>query len=156
MEKKDLQILSMLRSNGRMTLTEMSRRSNIPVSTIYDRLNYFRGSIIKRHVSLIDFAKLGFVVKTHIMFCIDKTQKDDFSAYMVRNVNVNSLYRINNGFDFIAEVLCRDINGLEQFLDSLCEKFKIKDKKTFFIIDEPKKEAFLSDESFMHLFNEVF
>ncbi len=155
MKKKDLQILSMLRGNGRMSLTDMSRRSRIPVSTIYDRIKSFNGPVIKRHVSLIDFAKLGFVVSAHVMFSVDKGQKDDFSACMVRSMNVNSLYRINNGFDFIAEVLCRDINELERFLDALNEKFKIKEKKTFFIIDELKKETFLDNDASLQLFDKV-
>lgn len=72
-----------------------------------------------------------------------------FADYLGKQHNVNSLYRINNGFDFLAEVLCRDINELELFMDTLQLKFKIKDKKTFFIISELKREAFLEDCSLL-------
>ncbi|MBI3034498.1 Lrp/AsnC family transcriptional regulator [Candidatus Woesearchaeota archaeon] len=149
MKQKDMRILSMLRGDCRMSLTDISRKTSIPVSTIYDRLKLFNRSIIKKNSALIDFSKIGYVVKTHILFCVERSQKEVFADYLGKQHNVNSLYRINNGFDFLAEVLCRDINELELFMDTLQLKFKIKDKKTFFIISELKREAFLEDCSLL-------
>ena len=146
MKKKDLLILSLLRRNCRLSLTDISRATKVPVSTVYDKLKLFRGGIIRKHSAIIDFSKLGYIVKAHIILSVDRLQKDEFSSYMQNQASVNSFYRINNGYDFLAEVLCRDISEFEQFMDRLGGKFKIKDKKAFFIIDELKKEAFLADE----------
>ena len=36
---------------------------------------------------------------------------------------------------------------MEEFIDSLEQRFKILDKKTFFIIEDLKKEEFMSDSN---------
>ena len=42
MKKTDTIIISQLRTNGRMQITDLSRKTGLPVSTIHDK--------IKRHV----------------------------------------------------------------------------------------------------------
>lgn len=50
--RKFWKLVSLLAENSRMTLTEMSRRVNIPISTIYDMVKevekYFRFTIVLR------------------------------------------------------------------------------------------------------------
>ncbi|MBI2133347.1 Lrp/AsnC family transcriptional regulator [Candidatus Woesearchaeota archaeon] len=129
----------------------MSRKTRIPVSTIYDRLKSFEGVLIRKNSSLLNFSKLGFVVRALVIFSVEKSQRDEFSSCLLKNNNVNSLYRINNGYDFVAEILHKDINDLEHFMDSLVERFKVRERKTFFVIDELKKEGFLTDENFLDI-----
>ena len=56
-----------------------------------------------------------------------------------------SIFRINNGFDFIVEAVFKNINELENFIESLEDKFKIKSKNVYYIIDEIKREKFMTD-----------
>ena len=60
MNKKDLLIVSHLRRDGRTSLTELSKKTRIPISTIFDRLKQNKNNFIKKHTALIDFAKLGY------------------------------------------------------------------------------------------------
>ena len=50
--KRFWKLVSLLEENARMTLTEMSRRANIPISTIFDMVKeverYFRFTIVLR------------------------------------------------------------------------------------------------------------
>ena len=50
--RKFWKLVSLLEENSRMTLTEMSRRANIPISTIFDMVKevgkYFRFTIVLR------------------------------------------------------------------------------------------------------------
>ena len=43
MKKKDQILLSYLRKDARMPLTKMSKKTNIPVSTLFDRLKVNEG-----------------------------------------------------------------------------------------------------------------
>ncbi len=144
-KKKDILILCELRKNCRSSLSDIGRATKTPVSTVYDKLRSFRSGIIRKYSALMNFAELGFAVKANVIFGVDRSQKDEFRAYMEKHHSVNSLYRINNGYDFLAEVICRDISGFENFMDLLGSKFKIRDKKAFFIIGELKREEFLSE-----------
>jgi len=53
------------------------------------------------------------------------------------------MLRLNNDFDFFVEAVFKDMKGLEEFSESL-EKFKIKKKKEFFVIEDLKREDFFT------------
>ena len=149
--KKDLLVMAYLRQNSRMKLTTMSRLTRLPVSTIFDRMRYHEGGLIKGHICLLDFAKLGFHTRANIMFKVGKSDKEAMREYLHNSFNVNSIYKINNGYDFLVEVVFRNIHELEEFLESLEERFDIKSKVVHYIIDDIKREAFLSDPNTLGL-----
>ena len=62
----------------------------------------------------------------------------------MKSENVNCLYKINNGFDFMAETIFRSMNELEEFLESLDQRFKLVSKQVYFIIEEIAREQFLT------------
>ncbi len=145
MNQKDLKILSELRNNARMPLTKMSRKTQIPVSTIFDRLKLNEKDIIIKHTSLLDFNKLGFNTRANITLKVDKNDKETLKQHLMRHHQINSVYKINNGFDFMVEGIFKQIKDMEDFLEQLEQKFNIIDKKSFFIIEDIKREAFLTN-----------
>ena len=60
MKTKDMQILCHLRQDARMPLTKMSKKTHIPVSTIFDKIKTYENNLIVRHTTLIDFGQLGY------------------------------------------------------------------------------------------------
>ena len=58
---------------------------------------------------------------------------------------MNNLMKINNDFDFFLEVVFREIRDLEAFMERLEEDYRIRTKKVFYVIEELKREGFLSD-----------
>jgi DNA-binding Lrp family transcriptional regulator len=145
MNQKDMKILSYLRNDARMPLTKMSKKTAIPVSTLFDRLKANEEKVIVKHTCLLDFTKLGYNSRANITLKVDKEDKDKLKEYLVRHHSVNSVYKINNGYDFMIEGIFRQIKDMELFLDDLDNRFKITDKKAFFIIEDLKRESFLSD-----------
>ena len=131
MNQKDLKILSELRNNARMPLTKMSRKTQIPVSTIFDRLKLNEKDIIIKHTSLLDFNKLGFNTRANITLKVDKNDKETLKQHLMRHHQINSVYKINNGFDFMVEGIFKQIKDMEDFLEQLEQKFNIIDKKSF-------------------------
>jgi DNA-binding Lrp family transcriptional regulator len=134
-----------LRQNSRMKLTSLSRRTNIPISTIFDKLKSYASTIIAKNTCLLDFPKLGFHTKVHIMFKVNKKDKIAVKEYLQGNFNTNSLYKINNGYDFLAECIFRNIKETEEFLETVDDKFSIKSQVVHYIIDDLKRESFMSD-----------
>ncbi len=134
-----------LRQNSRMKLTSLSRKTSIPISTIFDKLKSYDKGIIDRNICLLNFSKLGFHTKAHIMLKVNKKDKHEIKDYLKNNFNVNSLYKINNGYDYLAEGIFKNIKETEEFLEVLDEKFSIKSKVVHYIIDDIKKERFMDD-----------
>jgi len=144
LSQKDLLLLRNLRVNARETLTRLSRKTSIPISTIYDKLKLFNGDIIKKHTSIIDFAKLGYNARVNIMLRVDKEQREDVRDFLARKDCINSVFKINNGYDFLAEGVFKDIREVEDFLEILDDKFKIKSKQIYYVVDEVKREGFMT------------
>ncbi|KHO46479.1 MAG: AsnC family transcriptional regulator [archaeon GW2011_AR3] len=145
MEKRDALILSHLRNDARETLTRMSRKTSIPVSTIYDRLKAQESSIIKRYTALLDFNELGYNARCKVILKIAREKKEALEKFLISHISVNSLYKINNGFDFLVEGIFKSIKESEDFLEALEIKFGVKTKQVYYIIDDIKRESFMSD-----------
>jgi Lrp/AsnC family transcriptional regulator for asnA, asnC and gidA len=142
--QRDLMVISCLRRNARETLTAMSKKTRIPVSTLFDRIRHFEQGLITKHAAIVDFARLGYSTRANIILKVNKKDREAVRDYLVKNSFVNCAYKINNGYDFMAEVIFRNMAELEDFLGILEEKFKVVDKHVYYVIDDIKKEEFLA------------
>lgn len=149
--RKDLMIISELRSNARESLTEMSKKIHMPISTIYDRLKMSEGSLVKKHTTIIDFAKIGFYTRANLMLRVSHEEKDALKEFLMRHHSINSVFQINNGYDFLAEGIFKHIKELEDFMESVESKFKLEAKQVYYIVDELKRETFLSDKQLIEV-----
>ena len=149
--RKDLVIIAHLRNNCRKTLTEIFKRTRIPISTIYEKLKRNEGDIIRTYTCLVDFTKLGFNTRAKIVIQANLNHKQELLEFLLKHQNINSIYRINNGYDYIIEGIFRSMRDLEEMLELLKKKFKIKKQETYFIIDDLKREGFMNDPDALDL-----
>ncbi|MBT3304075.1 Lrp/AsnC family transcriptional regulator [Candidatus Woesearchaeota archaeon] len=148
--KKELVLLSKLRNNSRQRLTTLSKETRIPVSTIFEMLK--RTNKIVKNTCLLNFTELGYSIRATITLKVDAQQKNQVSEFLLKIPNLNSLYKINNGYDFMLEVVHKEMRDLELFLELLDSKFIIKEKNVYYVIDELLRESFLVEESNIDLF----
>lgn len=145
MKALDLEILAHLRQDGRQKLTLLSRKTGVAVSTLHDRMKVMYANKALQHTTLVNFSAVGFAAKAHVFIKVFKPQKQDFEQYLTRHFNVNSLYRINNGYDFLVEAVFKNPKELEDFLDRIEVLYKILKKEVHYIIEDLKREKFLAD-----------
>ncbi len=145
MKQQDLMVLSALRQNARLSLTKMSRATRVPVSTIYDKLKQYERTVIKKHTAIVDFAKLGYNTRAKILIKVERDQREEMQEYLQKNRNVNSIYKINNGYDYIVELIFVHIKDMEDFIETLEAEFKVLKQETYYVIADLKKEEFLSN-----------
>ncbi|MBW3010752.1 Lrp/AsnC family transcriptional regulator [Candidatus Woesearchaeota archaeon] len=153
-KRKDVEILMYLRRNCREKLTNIAKILNRPASTVYEKMNNHNG-IIQKNVCLIDFKKLGFLTKVKFIIRVWKTDKDKVREFLSQHPNINSLYKINNGFDFLAEGIFEHLRDVEDFREKLETRFKIKENKMYYVIQDIKREEFLSHPEDIELVNSV-
>lgn len=146
--EKDLKIIAQMRTNARRKVTEVSKEVNMPVTTIYDKIrSHEKKGIVKKHVTLVDFSKLGFNTKVMLAISAGREKREPLSRYLMQHPNVNSLYRVDFGPDFLAEVIFQDGSKLQEFIDYIDLNFKLDGIKTYHISQELKKEEFLTKAS---------
>ncbi len=142
---RDIKLISCLRENSRESITNISKKTKIPMSTVFERIEYHKQKTIQKFTALLDFTKFGYMAKTQILIKVHKADKIKLREYLKMHPNINSMYRINNGYDFLIEVIFRNIREIEEFLEELEEKFKIKDSEMHYIIDDLKREEFVPE-----------
>ncbi len=143
MDKKDAILLNYLRVDGRMPLTTMSKRTGVPISTFHDRLK--RSEAVRRVVALLDFRRLGYSAKAYLLLKAHRNYRDDLASYLYAHFHVNNIYKINNGYDFLIEVVFRDMKSVEDFIEEVEYRYKVRETVIHYIIDDIKREGFFAD-----------
>jgi len=143
--KRDLSIVSHLRKDARITLTTLSKKTGIPVSTVFEKLKSFRASGLVQPTVIVDFEKLGFNARVMILLKIDKEIRGQVEKFLVNHWHINSVQRVNNGFTFMVDAVFRDMRVAEDFIEVLEERFKLTKKMVSYVLGDFNRESFLSD-----------
>ncbi len=144
MNRKENVIVSLLRENSRISLTEMSKFTKIPISTLFERLREYNHGLIKKHTTLVDFTKLGYEARARVLFKAKRGEASKLRELLNCSGNVNELYKVNNGYDFMVEFIFKNMKELEEHLEKISAMYPIDKELVFYIMEEIKKEEFLS------------
>lgn len=146
LNEKELLILASLRKDARKSISDISKDTNIPISTVFDKITRFEKGLIKNYSSLIDFNKIGYHARANIALKVDKENKEELLRFLLSHKNVNSIYRLHNQFDFLVECIFKTIPEVENFAEKLELDFKILDKHILHITEDIQREKFLTQE----------
>lgn len=142
-KESDLKIMSALRQDARQTLTKISEKTGIPISTIYDRIKTHENGVIKKHTSILDFPKIGYNIRLNVFARANNREK--FLEFISRNKNVNSVFRIDGEYDYMIDCIFKDMKQMKSFLEEL-ERAGVENHKVNYIIDEIIRENFMNME----------
>ena len=145
----DLPILAYLRTNARAPLTTIAHATRLPISTVHDRLKVIHQKLIKRQISQVHYPMLGYLLRCYTAIKVSSNDRQALREYLERHPNLNNLYHINNGHDFLMETYFRGVPDFEKFLVKLSDKFRVKHLQAYYIIDELAAERFLSTPEHM-------
>jgi len=141
---KELLIIKLLRKNSRHKLTVMSKITGLAASSIFDMIKRLEESLITNHTILINLDKIGFHGRANIALKLNPDARTNLINYLSKHENINSIYRLHNGYDLLIECIFRNIAEVDNFTEELEKKFNIKDKKVFNITEEIQREKFLT------------
>jgi len=144
-KNKHIMLLTELRKNGRASLTDISRKIGVPVSTIFDTMKTNTAGTVKKYTCLLNFDCIGLNCRATIVLRVKKEEREEIKTYLLKQPCTNSVYKINNGYDFLLEVVFKDMKNVEEFTEALESKFKILEKRVYYIIDDIAREVFLTD-----------
>ena len=144
LSEKDSQIIRELRKNSRASLKEIASRLELPSSTVHDRVRRFEGNIIAKHTTLINFQEMGFY--SHFFFTVktSREKREELRDYLRDNRFTNTVYQVNDKFDFLVEVVFENLKQANDFIEEVRERFPIEAIYIHSIIENIKKEEFLS------------
>ncbi len=150
---QEVLILRHLRKDARKSLAKIARQEDIPISTLFSKVNKLESSVIKRSTSLLDFSRLGYNLAIISFLKLKDNSKQEAIDFLATHPNTNCLLKINNGFDLFLEAIFDNMRSYTQFCEDL-KKLNIKTKDDYFVIEELKKEDFLTRNEHLELFKQ--
>ena len=149
--KKEILLLANLRQNGRQSITNLSKKTKMPISTVYGKLKNYEGKLIKKFTPIVDFHSIGYTARATIMLKVGQRHKQEIRQFLHNAKVVNTFYRVNNQYDYLIEVICKSLNGVQRLLDTMEGRFEVEKKEIHYILEEYKKEDFLAQPNFLAL-----
>lgn len=141
LNEKELAILSILRQNSRTSLADISRKTNIPISTVFDIIRKQENTHIKRYTSLLNFPKLGYHVRVNFAVKIGKEKEKNFFEFLQQEKRINNIQKISSGY--YIDAVFTSMKEFSEFSEQL-DNYEPKGKKEIHIIEELKKEMFMA------------
>ncbi|MBW2995710.1 winged helix-turn-helix transcriptional regulator [Candidatus Woesearchaeota archaeon] len=122
---KDKKIIELMRTGKRLNISEIARQLGKPVSTVNDAIKRIEKKYVLKRSSLLDYNKLGYHANAMVVVKI-KQGKQDFLEYLKELRFVNSIYHIDSGYDFLIDVVFKDVMGLKFWIEEIKKHFSLE------------------------------
>lgn len=150
MKVNDFVLISNMRENSRESLTRLSKKTRIPVTTLHNKLKEYEGDLINKFTSIVNFSRLGYKTKAQILLKPNPETKKQLEEFLMKNKAVNSLYKVSTAFEYSVEVIFKDMEELQDFLNKV-DEFKVFQKEVVFVLNDMRREDFLSSPTYVAL-----
>ena len=114
----------------------------MPTSTVYEKINN-TGKLISRFTCILNHEAWGNFLHAFVIMKVVGKDKAPLQKELELCNNVNLLWRINNGSDFLVEFVFPTLFAFEAYRESLESRYLLKNCEVYFMIDELKRESFL-------------
>lgn len=126
MDTIDLAIINILKDNGRATASEVSKRVNLSIPAVAERIRKMEDSgLIEKYIIKINREKMNYKLLAFIFVSIDKTENvEEFRKTIVQYSSVLECHHVAGEYDYLLKVLMEDTEALEYFLSNILKKIK--------------------------------
>lgn len=115
----DLKIIQALNRDARRSYRAIAKEIGVSDATVRNRVNRMLGEgIIKKFNVIVDYHQLGRIIKAFIGLRVQPPKLRDIVEHLNKHPDVQVLYRTTGEADLFIEVIFRDMDGLNSFLES--------------------------------------
>ena len=119
-DKKDENILSVLRKNARLSMQALSKKLNMPTTTVYNRIKKLEeDGVIEQYTVKVNEQKAGKTITAYIgiVFNYDELKKNGITQH-----DIAKQCREKENVQ-LADVTARDVNEMDKFVTSYIQNF---------------------------------
>lgn len=143
MDTTDLNILEILKNNGRITVSEISKMVNLSIPAVSERIKKMEvANIIEQYTIKVNREKMGHKLLVAIFVSIDKTPNIKiFREKIVNFFEVIECHHIVGEYDYMLKVLLKDTLELEEFITHKLKSIQgVQKSNTLLILSTLKEE----------------
>ncbi len=139
LDKKDMEILDVVKNHAKWTTHHISKKTLIPVTTVHNRIKKLeRMGIIKGYTAILDHKKLGNAISSFISLDVTANNQakrcEQILKELERYSEVHEAYAVTGNHDIIMRVSVEDTDKLNDFLVKLDDIDGVEKAHTFLIL----------------------
>ena len=120
LDSKDIRILNLLQENAKMSFAEISKRLDIPESTVRYRVEQLeKKKVITGYVALVNPRKIGLPITAIMQVKINPQELRDTSRRLSKFKELRHLFKTTGTYDMVSVVNVRDITQLNELMESV-------------------------------------
>ena len=145
LDSRDLQILSILQEEGRITKSELAGRVSLSPAACWDRLKRLdQAGFIRGYHAEVALEKIAPASQFLVQIELESHQAGDFQRFeaAIRAIpQVTRCMAVGGGVDYFLEVVARDVTAYKVLIDDILER-RIGVKRYFtFVVTKTVKSA---------------
>lgn len=142
MDNLDQEILECLQKNSREKASVISRKINLSVSAVLERMHKMeQQGIIRGYTVVTDKKKLGMGMQAIMEVCLEHPKfYDEFTALIDSMQEVATCYYLTGDFDFVLKIFARDSEDLEAIHRRIKSAHGVSNTRTFITLKAVKEE----------------
>ncbi len=141
LDKKDLKIIEILKQNSKQTTSQISKKFNIPITTVHNRIKKLEKlGIIKNYTVVLDYKKLDKGILSYILSSVmyvlpngEKISQEEV-AKEIKKIGAEEVSIVTGGTDLIIKVRVKDVEELNEFVIKKLRSIKGVDKTQTVIV----------------------
>ena len=125
LDDRDLKILSVLATEGRLPKADLARRVNLTPTPLWERLKRLEDAgIIRGYRAEIALAKIAPHVEIFVTVELAGHTPAHFRAFedaVARFEQITAAWSLGGGIDYLLHVVARDIDSYQRLIDALLQ-----------------------------------
>mgnify|MGYP003794921181 CR=1 FL=1 len=143
LDGRDIAILATLSREGRISKTDLAARVNLSATPCWERMKRLeQAGLIRSYRAEIDLAGLGPHVQVFVTVELESHRAESFQIFervIARMDQVTGCWAIGGGYDYLLQVIARDVAAFQTLMDGLLESRAGVRRYFSYIVTKPVK-----------------
>ena len=135
-------ILSSLVENSRMPISKISQKTNIPDSTISNRIKKLeKNGVIEKYTTILDPEKVGINVSAIIIIQTETEKHENVEKELPKLKEVTDVYTVSGEYDILIKLWAHTLDELNDIINSEIRTIDgIEELRELIVMDVLKEE----------------
>ena len=144
MDQIDKKILGVLSENARTSISDISKKTGIPNSTISNRIHKLEEkNIIQQYTTILNPEKVGVNILAVIIIQTETEKHENVEIELPKLESVSQEYSISGEYDILIRVWAKNLEELNEIINSQIRTIDgIEELRELIVMEKLKDETF--------------
>lgn len=143
LDERDLQILSVLQREGRLSKTELASRINLSVSPCWERLKRLEEfGIIEGYEARISMKAFGTLTTVFMLGELSQHKAQDFTQFekAINDIpEIVECWALGGGYDYLLKFVCSSIDAYQKLVERILDQEVGMTRYYTYVVTKPIK-----------------